>query len=151
MAPALGGKWIYPSLFEFAAAMWNKAPVMMREMQRRAVTVPPLGADELAAIVGYLYSVEYFAGPGDPRRGEEIVRSKGCLDCHSIGGKGGRGPDFAKSRGLDEPANVVAAVWKHGAAMEQKMRGEARSWPVLKGDEMAQVVGFLQTVSRRRR
>jgi cytochrome c len=152
VAPALAGKRIYPSLFEFAAAMWNKGPVMTREMRRRAVAVPPLQADELAAIVGYLYSVDYFAGPGDPQRGEELVRAKGCLDCHSIGGKGGRAaPDFAKSRGLNEPANVVAAMWNHGAAMEQKMRDEALSWPVLKGNEMAQVVGFLQALNRRRR
>ncbi len=151
VAPALSGKRIYSSLFDFAAAMWNKAPVMTREMQRRAITVPPLHADELAAIVGYLYSVEYFAGPGDPRRGEEIVRAKGCLGCHSIGGKGGRvAPDFAKSRGLNEPANVVAAMWNHGAAMEQKMRNEKLPWPVFKGDEFTQVVGFLQALGRRR-
>jgi mono/diheme cytochrome c family protein len=152
VAPALAGKKIYPSLFEFAAAMWNKGPVMMREMRRRAVTVPPLQADELAAIVGYLYSVDYFAAPGDPHRGEQLVKAKGCLECHSISGKGGRvAPDFAKSRGLNEPANVIAAMWNHGAAMEQKMRDETLSWPILKGDEMAQVVSFLQTLSRRHR
>jgi cytochrome c len=110
-----------------------------------------LHADELAAIVGYLYSVEYFAGPGDPRRGEQIVGAKGCLDCHSIGGKGGRlAPDFEKSRSLIEPANVIAAMWNHGAAMEQKMRDEKLSWPVFKGDEFTQVVGFLQALGRRR-
>ncbi|MGE5218301.1 MAG: c-type cytochrome, partial [Chloroflexota bacterium] len=152
VGPALAGKRIYPSLFEFAAAMWNKGPVMVREMRRRAVTVPPLQADELAAIVGYLYSVDYFAAPGDARRGEQLVKAKGCLDCHSIGGKGGRvAPDFAKSQRLNEPANVVAAMWNHGAAMEQKMRDKTLSWPILKGDEMAQVVSYLQTLSQRRR
>jgi len=152
VGPALAGKRIYSNLFEFAAAMWNKGPIMMREMQRRAVTVPPLQANELADIVGYLYSVEYFAGPGDRRRGEEIVRAKGCLDCHAIGGKGGRvAPDFEKSRGMNDPANVVAAMWNHGAAMEQKMRDEKLAWPVFKAGEFTQVVGFLQALDRRRR
>jgi len=151
VAPALAGKRSYSDLYEFAAAMWNKAPVMVSEMKRRAVTVPPLLANELADIVGYLYSVGYFAGQGDPRRGEEIVKAKGCVECHSIGGKGGRvAPDFEKSTGLNEPANVVAAMWNHGAAMEQKMRDEKISWPVFKGDEFTQVVGFLQALSRRR-
>jgi mono/diheme cytochrome c family protein len=151
VAPALAGKKIYPSLYEFAAAMWNKGPVMMREMKRRAVAVPRLQTDELAAIVGYLNSLDYFAAPGDPSRGEAVVKAKGCLDCHSIEGKGGRAaPDFAKSPGLNEPANVVAAMWNHGAAMEQKMRDEDLSWPILKGDEMAQVVAFLQALTRRR-
>jgi len=151
-APALAGKRTYSNLFDFAAAMWNKGPSMMREMRRRSMTVSPLQANELADIVGYLYSVDYFAGPGDPRRGEEIVKTKGCFNCHSIGGKGGRSaPDFEKSRGLSEPANVVAAIWNHGTVMEQKARDEAVSWPVFKGDEMAQVVGYLQALSRRRR
>jgi mono/diheme cytochrome c family protein len=151
VAPALAGKRTYSDLYEFAAAMWNKAPVMVSEMKRRAVTIPPLLANELADIVGYLYSVGYFAAQGDPRRGEEIVKAKGCIDCHSIGGKGGRvAPDFEKTRGLNEPANVVAAMWNHGAAMEQKMRDEKLSWPVFKGDEFTQVVGFLQALSRRR-
>ena len=151
VAPALAGKRLYSNLFDFAAAMWNKGPIMMREMQRRAVTVPPLQANELADIVGYLYSVDYFAGPGDPRRGEEVVKAKGCLDCHSIAGKGGRlAPDFYKSRDVNEPANVVAAMWNHGTAMEQKMRDQALPWPVFKGDEMAQVVGYLQALGRRR-
>jgi len=152
VAPALAGKRTYSNLFDFAAAMWNKGPSMMREMRRRSMTVSPLQANELADIVGYLYSVDYFAGPGDPRRGEEIVKAKGCFNCHSIGGKGGRlAPDFEKSRGLSEPANVVAAIWNHGTVMEQKARDEAVSWPVFKGDEMAQVVGYLQALSRRRR
>ena len=150
-APALAGKHNYSSLYDFAAAMWNKGPIMAREMQRRAVMVPPLQANELADIVGYLYSVEYFGPPGDPRRGEAIVRAKGCFDCHAIGGKGvGAAPDLAKSRGWNEPANVVSAMWNHGAVMEQKMRDEKLTWPVFKGDEFTQVVGFLQALGRRR-
>jgi mono/diheme cytochrome c family protein len=152
VGPALSGRRIYPSLYEFAAAMWNKGPLMTREMRRRAISVSPLQASELADIVGYLYSVDYFAGPGDPRRGEEVIRAKGCFDCHSASGKGGRlAPDFEKSRGLGEPANVVAAMWNHGAAMEQKMRDQAVPWPVFKGDEMAQVVSYLQSLGQRRR
>lgn len=152
VGPALAGKRSYSSLYEFAAAMWNKGPIMAREMQRRAVMIPPLQASELADIIGYLYSVEYFAAPGDPRRGEELVRTRGCLDCHAIGGKGGQGaPDFEKSRGLDEPATVVAAMWNHGAAMEQKMRDAKLAWPVFKGDEFTQVIGFLHALGRRRR
>jgi len=151
VGPKLAGRKLYPSLFEFAAAMWNKGPVMAREMKRRIVAVPPLQANELADIVGYLYSLDYFAGPGDPRRGEEIVKNKGCLGCHGVRGKGGRtGPDFEKVQGLNQPANIVSAMWNHGAVMESKMRNEALSWPVLTGEELSQVVGYLQTLGRSR-
>jgi mono/diheme cytochrome c family protein len=131
--------------------MWNKGPVMAREMKRRIVQVPPLGANELAAIVGYLYSLDYFSGPGDARRGEEIVKAKGCLGCHSVRGVGGgSGPDFEKMKGLSQPANVVSAMWNHGVVMERKMRNEALSWPVLTGEEMSQVVGYLEGLARSR-
>jgi cytochrome c553 len=137
-------------LFEFAAAMWNKGPVMTREMKRRNVPVPPLQASELADIVGYLYSLDYFAGSGDPRRGEEIVKAKGCLRCHSIRGKGGRvGPDFGKIRGLDQPANVVSAMWNHASTMEKKTAEMSLVWPLLEERDMADLVVFIQMVGRK--
>ncbi|HEY7557288.1 MAG TPA: c-type cytochrome [Candidatus Binatia bacterium] len=152
VGPALAGRKLYPSLFEFAAAMWNKGPAMTREIKRRAVSIPALQANELADIVGYLYSVDYFAGAGDPDRGGALIKAKGCLNCHSIRGQGGQvGPDLAKVRGLDRPANVVSAMWNHGVAMENKVREKAVAWPAFKGDEMAQVVGFLETLARSRR
>jgi mono/diheme cytochrome c family protein len=150
VGPALAGRKLYPSLFEFAAAMWNKGPVMTREMKRRNVPVPPLQASELADIVGYLYSLDYFAGSGDPRRGEEIVKAKGCLRCHSIRGKGGRvGPDFGKIRGLDQPANVVSAMWNHASTMEKKTAEMSLVWPLLEERDMADLVVFIQMVGRK--
>jgi len=151
VAPALSGKRIYPSLFEFAAAMWNKGPIMRREMQRRAVSVPPLQANELADIVGYLYSVDYFAGPGDPRKGEQVINTKGCLNCHSVRGKGGEiGPDFGKIRGLEQPVNVVSAMWNHASTMEQKTAEKSLVWPLLTGRDLADIVVFIQGVGGKR-
>jgi mono/diheme cytochrome c family protein len=151
VAPALSGKRIYPSLFEFAAAMWNKGPLMMREMQRRAITVPPLQANELADIVGYLYSLEYFADPGDRSKGEQVVNAKGCLNCHSVRGKGGGiGPDFGKIRGLEQPVNVVSAMWNHGATMEQKTAEKSLVWPLITARDMADIVVFMQGVGGKR-
>ena len=151
VAPALAGKRIYSSLFDFAAAMWNKGPIMMREMQRRAITVPPLQANELADIVGFLYSVDYFAAPGDPRKGEQVINTKGCLNCHSVRGKGGGiGPDFGKIRGLEQPVNVVSAMWNHASAMEQKTVEKSLVWPLLTGRDLADIVAFIQGVGGKR-
>lgn len=134
-------------LVEFAAAMWNKAPMMIKEMKERDIPVPQLRAEEMADIVAYLYSVQYFARPGDPGRGEGLARAKGCLSCHSIGGKGGNvGPDFKKIAGLDQPATVVSAMWNHASTMERKMAEMSLKWPLLKGDEMADLVAFIQTL-----
>ena len=111
--------------------------------------MPQLRAEEMADIVAYLYSVQYFATPGDPRRGEQLVRTKRCLSCHSIGGKGGNvGPDFKKAAGLDQPATVVSAMWNHASTMEKKMEEMSLQWPVLKGSEMADLVTFMQLLGR---
>ena len=151
VAAALSGKRIYPSLFEFAAAMWNKGPIMRREMQRRAITVPPLQANELADIVGYLYSLDYFAGPGDPGKGEQLINTKGCLNCHSVRGKGGAiGPDFGKIRGLEQTVNVVSAMWNHASTMEQKTVEKSLVWPLLTARDLADIVVFIQGVGGRR-
>jgi len=124
---------------------------MMREMKRRALPVPQLQADELADIVGYLYSLDYFTERGNWRKGEQIINAKGCLNCHSVRGKGGKiGPDFEKMRGLEQPVNVVSAMWNHGAAMEKKVRERASAWPIFKGDEMAHVAAYLERIGSSR-
>ena len=145
VGPDLAARGLHRSLTEFAAAMWNKAPLMIKEMKERNISVPQLRAEEMADIVAYLYSVQYFARPGDPARGEGLARAKGCLRCHSIGGKGGTiGPDFKKIAALDQPATVVSAMWNHASTMEQKMTQMSLQWPLLKGDEMADLVAFIQ-------
>jgi cytochrome c2 len=105
----------------------------------------------MADIVAYLYSVQYFAPPGDPGRGTGLARTKGCLSCHSIAGKGGNlGPDFDKVTGLDQPATVVSAMWNHASTMEKKMAEMSLKWPLLTGREMADLATFMQTRERKR-
>jgi len=134
------------SVTDFALNMWNKAPAMLREMTRRQMPQPQLQTAEMADIIAYLYSVQYFARPGDARRGEELLASKGCLRCHSIRGKGGNvGPDFEQAKELDQPVTVVAAMWNHASGMAEKMREKAVTWPAFTEQEMGDIVAYLQT------
>jgi len=134
------------NMVQFAVNMWNKAPAMTKEMATKKIPLPQLSAGEMADIIGYLYSVQYFAKPGDARRGQELLASKGCLSCHSVGGKGGHvGPDFERVKELDQPATVVAAMWNHASGMAEKMRGKSLTWPAFTEQEMGDVVAYLQT------
>ncbi|MGE5816739.1 MAG: c-type cytochrome [Deltaproteobacteria bacterium] len=140
------------SLVQFAAAIWNKAPAMMKEMNNRNIPVPQLRPDEMADIVAYLYSVQYFARPGDFARGSTLAKTKNCLTCHKTGGEGGDiGPDFKKMEYLDQPVTIVAAMWNHASRMEQKMGKMALDWPRLTGSEMADLVSFIQASAQNRR
>ncbi|MBI3030323.1 MAG: cytochrome c [Candidatus Rokubacteria bacterium] len=151
VGPDLVERGLHRSLTQFAAAMWNKAPKMMEAMKARGIAVPPLQAEEMADLVAYLYSVRYFAEPGDPARGRQLVGDKRCLGCHSVSGAGGKvAGDLARLKGLDAPGTVIAALWNHSFIMEHRAERRKVSWPKLRPEEMADLVAFLQAQGRPR-
>ena len=134
-APDLAERAAYRSLTEFASAMWNK--------QTRMQTIQ-LQAAEMADLVAYLYSLRYFAESGDPNRGRLLVRQKGCLDCHSLDGRGGSAAgDLSRPEGLSSPASVVSALWNHTLIAEEQASEEGY-WPIFRPSEVADLTAFLQ-------
>jgi mono/diheme cytochrome c family protein len=103
----------------------------------------------MADIVAYLYSVQYFARPGDPKRGREIASQKGCFSCHGADGAAGNSPpNFSQIKNIDSPATVVAAMWNHSFLTERRLEGQKTLWPQFRGDEMADLAAYLQTTRR---
>jgi cytochrome c2 len=151
VGPDLAERGLHGSLTQFAAAMWNKAPAMMKEMKARSISVPRLQASEMADLVAYLYAVRYLAELGDPTKGRELATTKGCLGCHSLDTTGGKvGPDLAKVKGLDSAAAVIAVLWNHGFIMAERAERRQVAWPRFRPEEMAHLVAFLQTLGRAR-
>ena len=149
LAPDLGRMGRHESLIDFAAAMWNKAPTMLDAIQRRGISVPRLSAGEMADLVAYLSSVRYFGEVGNATRGARRVRDKGCLECHSVGGRGGTAAgDLAQARGLDSPAAVMAALWNHVLMTESEAGQAGGSWPAFSTAEMADLSAYLQTLGQ---
>jgi mono/diheme cytochrome c family protein len=141
-APDLAARGRQWSLIEFAAAMWNKESAMTRAMVERGISVPQLRAGEMADVVAYLSSVQYFRQSGSSARGQRRIESKGCLDCHSLYGRGGSGPDLSRTEGLASPAAVIAAMWNHILVTESEPEGV--TWPTLSPAEMADLAAFFQ-------
>ncbi len=151
VGPDLAERGLHGSLTQFAAAMWNKAPAMMKEMKARSISVPRLQASEMADLVAYLYAVRYLAELGDSTKGRELATAKGCLVCHSLDSTGGKvGPDLAKVKGLDSAAAVIAVLWNHGFIMAERAERRQVAWPRFRPEEMAHLVAFLQTLGRAR-
>jgi mono/diheme cytochrome c family protein len=147
-APDLAQRGVSSSMLAFAAAMWNKAPDMMASMRARGLTPPRLEPREMADIVAYLYSVRYFAEPGNSRQGANLLRAKGCTGCHSVDGKGGNGaPDLSTVRHLHSPAAVIASMWNHGT-VAGAVTPDA-PWPMLQPAEIADLSQYLAAASRR--
>jgi mono/diheme cytochrome c family protein len=149
--PDLGPRGLHRSLTQFAAAMWNKAPAMMEAMKAQGIALPELRAGEMADLVAYLYSVRYFAEPGDARRGRALLEAKGCLACHGLEGKGGvTAGDLAQVKGLESPAAVVAGLWTHTLVAAGRPDAPRGAWPELRAGEIADLIAFLQAPRRAR-
>lgn len=133
------------SLTEFASAMWNKAPAMTEAMRRRDIEVPDMDGGDMADIVAYLYSLQYFAEAGDARAGRRLLGQKGCLSCHSLNGRGGgSASDLGTMRRMNRPAEVIASMWNHSALMERGGEAAGDAWRRLSAAEMADLMAFLQ-------
>ena len=151
IGPDLAARSLERSMTQFAEAMWNKAPAMTAAMKTRRIAAPRLEAEDVADIVAYLYSVQYFARPGDPKKGRELAAQKGCLACHSVDRATEKGaPNLAQIRGLDSPAAVISALWNHAFLTERRLEGQKVLWPQLLPEEMVDLVAFLQTLGRGR-
>jgi cytochrome c2 len=151
VGPDLGKRGLYGDVVEFAAALWNKTPAMLRAMKLRNIAVPALKPEEMADIVAYLRSLQYFGEPGNAARGRRLLAEKNCLECHSLGGEGAKtAPELAGLRGLDSPASVIAALWNHGNMMTEKFPPRNFSWPQLQSDEMAHLMAFFRSTRSER-
>jgi hypothetical protein len=62
--------------------------------------------------------------PGSVARGERVLTTNGCLNCHSLNGKGGsRGPDLAiPSKTAATPALFATSLWNHTPGMLAEIR-----------------------------
>ncbi|HTM10117.1 MAG TPA: cytochrome c [Verrucomicrobiae bacterium] len=149
IGPDLADKALHRSILDFAAAMWNKAPAMLAAMKTRKVAAPRLEPEEMADIVAYLYSVQYFARPGNAKRGREIASQKGCFSCHGVAGVGDKSaPSFSQIKDIDSPATVIAAMWNHSFLTDRPLQGQKTLWPQFRADEMADLAAYLQTSGR---
>jgi mono/diheme cytochrome c family protein len=144
---ARGRQW---SLIQFAAAMWNKEPTMTSAMTERGISIPQLRAGEMADVVAYLASVQYFGEAGNPELGERRILAKGCLDCHSWFGRGGPSGDLGRRDALESPAVVIAAMWNHILVSQTEPGGRPVTWPTFSPAEMADLAAYLQTAGRSR-
>lgn len=149
VGPDLGRSGHHISLTRFTALMWNHGPEMWKKMKARGIAVPKLTGQETADILAYLYTARYFDRTTNPRRGQQLVQDKGCVGCHSVRGQGGKiGPDLATSTMTASPSGMIAAMWNHAAAMEEKARQRGVTWPRLTGQELGDLTAYLNSLPR---
>ncbi len=85
-----------------------------------------------------------FKLPNNPLKGRIVFEEKGCIDCHSIGGFGGKiGPDLLKQQYFGSLVGLAAIIWNHIPKMNRRMRKMHKSRPRFTKEEMLNLISFL--------
>ncbi|MBI3989242.1 MAG: cytochrome c [candidate division NC10 bacterium] len=149
IGPDLGRRELKRTVSEVAGIMWNHAPHMWAKMKTLRISEPKFSGKEMADLIAYLYFTGYLDEPGDHLKGKRIFSEKGCMACHSLGGKGGKvGPDLSRSKAVTSPIDLASALWNHAPAMEKVIEEQRLPWPRFEGENMRDLVAYLQSFTK---
>ena len=137
------GMYVNPILW--AQMMWNHAPEMEQEMQKKGISRVEFKGNEMVDLIAYIRSLypkteKVYLSPGDPHAGEKLFSQKGCIQCHAP-----QGP-LDLSRKTDFPrtlAQLAGMMWNHSYEMWKRMEEKGIRRPSLSPQEMADVIAYL--------
>ena len=146
--PDLSRDQYFGSALELASVIWNHAPQMNRKFRQLRMDRPQLTEGEMLDLLGFLYYLRYLGEPGSVANGKNLLNSKGCVTCHSVGGQGGGvGPDFKTIQRYSAPLYLVQAMWNHGPAMQEQITKGKMKYPLLSGQDIVDIAAYLRQAS----
>jgi len=82
--------------------------------------------------------------PGSVVRGEQVLSNNGCLNCHSLKGKGGsRAPDLAvRPKTAETPSAFASSLWNHAPAMLAEFEASGSRIPELRQTEVTDLFAY---------
>jgi len=125
---------------QLAGMMWNHSYQMWKGMEEKGIARPTLSPQEMADLVAYLFSAQYFDEPGNPEEGKKVFSQKQCNLCHA---RGTSAPNLTTLKGQISPILMAQAMWNHGPEMLEKMRKAKVPWKKVDGKEMADLMEYL--------
>jgi mono/diheme cytochrome c family protein len=146
IGPDLGRTAFKGSFFEIAAGMWNHTIGMEERIRELRMVRPTFQGDELKDLVAFIYFLNYFDEPGDPRLGKILFTEKHCILCHRVEGEGGSsGPSLQNlPRGVS-PLRIAEGLWNHGPQMIRSMRSRGLAVPQFRGSEIIDLFAYLRS------
>jgi len=141
----LGRRELRLTLTEIAGKIWSHSGHMWQEMKRMGLPFPIFSSEEMADIISYLYFIQFYDEKGDPEEGKKLFREKACIFCHALEGEGENvGPDLGESEAHFSPIFLASAMWNHAIVMEDMLEEKDLAWPRFSGDEMRDLVSYIQ-------
>jgi cytochrome c551/c552 len=149
VGPDLGREKFYGSFLQLAGIMWNHSPEMLRRMRVLDLPFPDFSQGEMVDLIAYLYYLRYLGEPGDLYRGKILVKEKGCLNCHAVGGKGGKlALAFDQLSKYISPLYLAQSLWNHGPEMEIEMKKEGLKRPKFEKGEIVDLSAYIREASK---
>lgn len=149
VGPDLGRLQFRGTVMDLAGSFWNHAPAMRERMLDMKVKPPTLTSDEMADLAAFLTVYRYYltevGQAANPTAGAVVFTEKGCGRCHGAGRDFYKsGPDLAQYRGRFSAISLAQTMWNHGREMAADMRRQGVPWPKFEGEEMGDLLAFLQ-------
>jgi len=137
-----------------ATAMWNHGPQMAEVMKEKGIERPGFTGPELRDLIAFLAPATagpqegpLYVLPGRAELGRQLFSEKNCIQCHSVGGVGGKvGPELVELASRRSPIEFAAAIWNKVPAMTAAMKQRGIAVPQLKPEDMADLVAYLFSV-----
>lgn len=130
-----------------AGKMWNHGPKMWEVMKLENIPIPVFQNGEMCDIIAYMYHLNLKDAPGNIAKGKQLIVSKNCLSCHSINNQGSEiATDFTAMQKPNSPMAMVAAMWNHAPAMDERRAAGKLKWPELNGRDMANIYAYIQSL-----
>ena len=131
------------TLTGYATAMWNHAPLMQAAAADQ--DLPGIGDGAMTDLIAYLFAERYFFERGDVAKGARVFLSKQCAVCHENDRAEVGAPDLTESAEQYSPIALTRSLWNHGPAMLENLERRGLEWPVFEGDEMRDLIAFLNS------
>ncbi len=144
IAPDLATRGLKGSLSRILGHMWNHGSKMWPRMKKEGIEFPVFTPEEMSDLTAYLYFLEFNDFPGSRTAGKSVFTGKKCSRCHipKIPGEKTIGPNLADA-GLTDPFNILAEMWNHAPAIEKRMIKEDIRWPLLKSEEIRDLIEYI--------
>ncbi len=144
VGPKLQSSRFYGSFLDIFSTLWNHAPAMAVHMRKEVLDRPQFSTTELNQLVSFLYMLPYLGQPGNPQRGEELLKDKACFRCHSLGRKGKKdGVPLDALAVYQSQVVLLQRMWNHGPEMIRQMETTGTPIPTFSGNDMTDIFAAL--------
>jgi len=135
--------------YDLGAAMWNHLPLMGTKMRETGIERPNLTPLEVSNVIAFIFTARYRDELGNATVGAHLFATKRCVQCHSVGGKGGSvGPALDRLKRMNSPVLVAARMWNHGLRMTETMQASGIERPTFKRNELIDVIAYITATAK---